>query len=80
LFRDIVNYLESLPIGDNPHGPIFASLRGKPSGSHGGLSNAFNRFMQKARVRVPVELKSAAKVASFARLDFTRCATHSSLA
>ena len=53
LHRDLAAWLESLPAGDRPAAPLFPTLHGKPSGSHGGLSNAFSRIMDKARVRQP---------------------------
>lgn len=37
--------------GDNPRAPLFPTLAGKPTGSHGGLSNAFNRLMARAGIR-----------------------------
>ena len=48
-----MNYFESLPVSDDPRAPIFPALYGKPSGSHGGLSNMFRRLMDKAGIRVP---------------------------
>ena len=53
LHRDLRAWLESLPAGDRPDAPLFPALHGKPSGSHGGLSNAFSRVMDKARIRQP---------------------------
>ena len=53
LHRDLRAWLESLPAGDRPDAPLFPTLHGKPSGSHGGLSNAFSRIMDKARIRQP---------------------------
>jgi integrase len=37
--------------GDNARAPLFPTLAGKPTGSHGGLSNAFSRLMEKAAIR-----------------------------
>jgi integrase len=45
-------------------------LHGKPSGSHGGLSNAFNRLMQVAQIRVPVGVKKEGKARQFRALCF----------
>jgi integrase len=53
LHRDLSAWLLSLPAGDRPDAPLFPTLLGKPSGSHGGLSNAFSRLMDKARIRQP---------------------------
>ena len=53
LHRDLRAWLVSLPAGDKPDAPLFPTLHGKPSGSHGGLSNAFSRLMDKARIRQP---------------------------
>ncbi len=53
LHRDLRAWLVSLPAGDKPDAPLFPTLYGKPSGSHGGLSNAFSRLMDKARIRQP---------------------------
>lgn len=53
LHRDLREWLETLPAGDTPDAPLFPTLHGKPSGSHGGLSNAFSRVMDRARIRQP---------------------------
>jgi integrase len=70
LHRDIISYLDALPTNDNPTAPLFPSLHGKPSGSHGGLSNAFNRLMQAAQIRIPVGVKKEGKGRQFRALGF----------
>jgi integrase len=70
LHLDIVSYLDALATNDNPIAPLFPSLHGKPSGSHGGLSNAFTRLMQVSQIRVPVGLKKEGKGRQFRALGF----------
>ena len=70
LHADVMAYLEELPAGDNPSAPLFPSLRGKPSGSHGGLSTAFNRLMAKARVQSPLGPEKHGKGRRFKALGF----------
>jgi hypothetical protein len=61
LHQDMVSYLDALATNDNPLAPLFPSLHGKPSGSHGGLSNAFNRLMQVSQISVPVGVRKEGK-------------------
>ena len=70
LHRDIVSYLDALATNDNPIAPLFPSLHGKPPGSYGGLSNAFNRLMQVSQIRVPVGVKKEGKGRQFRALGF----------
>ncbi len=70
LHPDLVAYLEGLPTSDNPAAPLFPSLYGKPSGSHGGLSNAFARLMVKAKVRAPLGEEKQGKGRQFRLLSF----------
>lgn len=70
LHNDLVAYLESLPADDNPQAPLFPSLFGKPSGSHGGLSNGFNRLMAKAKIRSPLGKEKSGKGRRFRALGF----------
>ena len=70
LHRDVIAYLESLPTSDDPAAPLFPSLHGKRSGSHGGLSNAFNRLMAAARVRSPLGADKQGKGRRFSSLSF----------
>ena len=70
LHPDLVTYLESLHAGDDPHAPLFPSLHGKKSGSGGGLSNAFNRIMEKARIHAPKGEKKTGKGRQFRQLGF----------
>ncbi len=59
LHADLTDYLEKLPTGDRVGQPLFPSLVGKPSGSHGGLSNAFARLIERAGLRTALgEAKS----------------------
>jgi hypothetical protein len=51
---DLAAYFKSLPTSDDRKAPVFQSLYVKKSGSHGGLSNAFNRLMELAGIRVPL--------------------------
>jgi integrase len=53
LHRDLQDWLESLASSDKLKATLFPTLHGKPSGSHGGLSNAFSRLMDQARIRQP---------------------------
>jgi integrase len=70
LHDDLVAYLESLPTNDNPQAPLFPSLFGKPSGSHSGLSNSFNRLMAKAAIRAPLSKEKNGKGRRFRALGF----------
>ena len=70
LHRDIVSYLDALATNDNPIAPLFPSLHGKPSGSHGGLSNAFNRLSRFRRYAFRSARRKKAKGASSERLAF----------
>jgi integrase len=70
LHQDIVKYLEPLATSDEAGEPLFPSLHGRKSGSHGGLSNAFNRLMQKAGIRVPVGAEKEGKGRQFRALGF----------
>jgi len=67
---DLLAYFESLPTTDDPHAPLFPSLFGKRSGSHAGLSNAFNRLMHSAGVRVPYGTEKRGKGRRFRALGF----------
>ncbi len=67
---DLFCYFESLPVNDDLLGPIFPSLYGKPSGSHGGLSNAFHRLMSLARIRSPLGKEKTGKGRQFRALGF----------
>lgn len=70
LHDDLVAYLESLPTSDDPQDPLFPSLFGKPSGSHGGLSNSFNRLMANAGIRAPLGKEKNGKGRQFRTLGF----------
>ena len=70
LHSDVIAYLEKLPASDDPAAPLFPSLYGKPSGSHGGLSNAFGRLMGAARVRSPRGADKQGKGRRFSALSF----------
>jgi integrase len=70
LHPDLVNYFESLPVSDDPKAPIFSALCGKPSGSHGGLSNMFRRLMDKAGIRVPHGAAKTGKGRQFRALGY----------
>jgi integrase len=70
MHSDLVRYLDALPAGDDPKSPLFPSLFGKTSGSHGGLSMAFNRIMHKARLRAPLGEEKRGKGRQFKALGF----------
>jgi integrase len=65
LHADIVNYLDSLPVSDVPGQKLFPGLSGRASGGHAGLSNAFNRLMAKAGIRVQVGVEKQGKGRQF---------------
>ena len=67
---DLAAYFKSLPTSDDPKAPVFPSLYGKKSGSHGGLSNAFNRLMELAGIRVPLGSEKRGKGRRFKALGF----------
>ena len=70
LHPDLVNYFESLSVSDDPKAPIFSALCGKPSGSHGGLSNMFRRLMDKTGIRVPHGAVKTGKGRQFRALGY----------
>ena len=70
LHPDLMNYFESLPVSDDPKAPIFGALYGKPSGSHGGLSNMFWRLTDKAGIRVPHGAAKTGKGRQFRALGY----------
>jgi integrase len=70
LHRDITLYLESLPVSDNPHQPLFPTLYGKLSGSYNGLSNIFGRLMGKADISIPLGVEKEGKGHRFRALGF----------
>jgi integrase len=70
MHSDLVAYFEALPTTDDPNAPLFPSLFGKPSGSHAGLSNAFNRLMAAANIRAPVGTEKQGKGRRFRALGF----------
>jgi integrase len=67
---DLAVYFKSLPTSDDPKAPVFPSLYGKKSGSYGGLSNAFNRLMELAGIRVPLGSEKRGKGRRFKALGF----------
>jgi integrase len=67
---DLAAYFKSVPINADPKAPVFPSLYGKKSGSHGGLSNAFNRLMDLAGIRVPLGTEKRGKGGRFKALGF----------
>jgi integrase len=70
LHRDLIFYLESLPVSDNPHQPLFPALYGKLSGFYNGLSNIFSRLMAKANISVPLGVEKEGKGHRFRALGF----------
>ena len=70
LHRDISHYLESLPVSDNPHQPLFPTLYGKLTGSYNGLSNIFSRLMGKANISIPLGVEKEGKGHRFRALGF----------
>jgi len=70
LHPDIILYLESLPVSDNPEQPLFPTLYRKLSGSHQGLSNSFSRLMEKANIPIPLGVEKAGKGHRFRALGF----------
>lgn len=73
LHADVAQWLEGLPMGDDPRQPLFPTLHGKTSGSNGekgGLSNAFSRLMAQAKIRVPLGVKKEGKGRQFKKLGF----------
>jgi len=59
-----------VPISHDPAKPIFPTLFGKPSGSHGGLSNAFARLMKVAAIQVPLGVAKKGKGRQFRTLGY----------
>ena len=67
---DLIKYFSELPAGDEPSQPLFPTLSGLPSGSHGGLSNRFGRLMQKARIDAELGDKKSGQGRQFKALSF----------
>lgn len=65
-----MTYLDSLPVTDIAGQKLFPGLAGRKSGSHGGLSNAFNRLMDKAGITVPAGMPKQGKGRRFRSLGF----------
>ena len=70
LHSDVMSYLESLRVNDDPKAPLFPSLYGRESGSYGGLSNAFSRLMENAGVRPPMGVAKNGKGRQFRALGY----------
>jgi len=70
LAADLREYLANLPTPINPEQPIFSSLAGKASGSHGGLSNSFARLMSKAGIDAAKGEAKEGKGRQFSSLSF----------
>ncbi len=51
LHPDIVDYLKARPVPEAESDPVFHTLHGRKSGSAGGLSNQFVRFLVEAGLR-----------------------------
>lgn len=70
LHVQVADWIETLPASDNPDAPLIPSLYGKGTGSHGGLSNAFHRIMEKAGVLPAQTRKGKGKGRGFSPLSF----------
>ncbi len=70
LAADVLEYLASLPTPMRSSQPIFPSLAGKPSGSHGGLSNAFKRLLERAGIDAGKGAEKLGKGRQFSALSF----------
>jgi integrase len=70
LHPDLVSYCENLPMSDKPEAPLFPALHGQKSGSAGGLSNAFSRFMKRSGIRSPLGEAKKGKGRRFRALGF----------
>ena len=66
---ETIAYLNTLPQGVGL-APIFPKLHGRTSGSHAGLSNEFNRLMDKAGIIVPLGQMKEGKGRRFRRKGF----------
>lgn len=71
VLRDEVrDYLMRLPASDVPNAPLFASLYGRCTGSHAGLSNEFGRLMHLAGIDRTAGTEKAGKGRRFNKLGF----------
>lgn len=66
---ETIAYLNSIQQGVGM-APIFPNLYGRASGSHAGLSNEFNRLMNKAGIVVPLGQKKEGKGRRFRKKGF----------
>ncbi len=67
---DLIKYFLDLPAGDEPSQPLFPTLSGLTSGSHGGLSNRFGRLMREAKIDAEPGDKKSGKGRQFNALSF----------
>jgi integrase len=70
LHDELRNYLAQLASTDDPEAPLFPSLYGRRTGSHGGLSTAFVRLMQRAGIGREPGVEKEGKGRRFNALGF----------
>lgn len=66
----LMEYLETLPVNDDPHAALFPSLAGQCTGGERGYSKTFSRLMEEAVVRGPAGLIKAGQGRQFNPLTF----------
>jgi integrase len=66
---ETLEYLKGLALKSSS-GPLFPRLYGRTSGSHGGLSNEFNRLMVKAGITIPLGQKKEGRGRQFRKKGF----------
>jgi integrase len=70
LHDDLISYLESLTVSDNPNAAIFPSLAGLRAGGDNGYSNSFMRLMKQADIYGPAGIEKNGRGKRFSTLSY----------
>jgi integrase len=70
LHGDLLSYLESLPVGDDPRQPLFPSLCAQQSSGRQGLSRSFLSLMAQAGIVAPLGVQKTGLGRQFSKLSF----------
>jgi integrase len=70
LHGDLLSYLESLPVGDDPNQPLFPSLCAQQSSGRQGLSRSFLSLMAQAGIVAPLGVQKTGLGRQFSKLSF----------
>jgi integrase len=70
LHNDLLQYLETIPAGDEPNAPLFPSLAGRATGGGNGLSAAFGRLLISAEIDSPLGAEKTGRGRQLKALSF----------